>query len=84
MHSRPMSTLRIKWYWARTLDMPAMIRYLDHWATAVLTLMQELSTKGLRAAARDLFILSLGQVKGRTPELELSSPNYHAMPTREL
>ncbi|GFW94377.1 hypothetical protein TNCV_1433121 [Trichonephila clavipes] len=24
----------IKWYWARTHDMPAMIRYLDHWATA--------------------------------------------------
>ncbi|GFX41836.1 hypothetical protein TNCV_389491 [Trichonephila clavipes] len=22
------------WYWARTRDMPAMIRYLDHWATA--------------------------------------------------
>ncbi|GFW49828.1 hypothetical protein TNCV_1884921 [Trichonephila clavipes] len=24
----------LKWYWARTHDMPAMIRYLDHWATA--------------------------------------------------
>ncbi|GFY00373.1 hypothetical protein TNCV_1664121 [Trichonephila clavipes] len=24
------------WYWARTHDMPAMIRYLDHWATAAL------------------------------------------------
>ncbi|GFU62355.1 hypothetical protein TNCV_2653301 [Trichonephila clavipes] len=23
-----------QWYWARTHDMPAMIRYLDHWATA--------------------------------------------------
>ncbi|GFS77097.1 RNA-directed DNA polymerase from mobile element jockey [Trichonephila clavipes] len=22
------------WYWARTHDMPVMIRYLDHWATA--------------------------------------------------
>ncbi|GFS89903.1 hypothetical protein TNCV_4839881 [Trichonephila clavipes] len=22
-----------QWYWARTHDMPAMIRYLDHWAT---------------------------------------------------
>ncbi|GFW60766.1 hypothetical protein TNCV_571121 [Trichonephila clavipes] len=24
------------WYWARTHDMPAMIRYLDHWAIAAL------------------------------------------------
>ncbi|GFX69581.1 hypothetical protein TNCV_1769501 [Trichonephila clavipes] len=27
-------TAGIWWYWARTHDMPAMIRYLDHWATA--------------------------------------------------
>ncbi|GFX97211.1 hypothetical protein TNCV_557011 [Trichonephila clavipes] len=25
-----------QWYWARTHDMPAMIQYLDHWATAAL------------------------------------------------
>ncbi|GFX59507.1 hypothetical protein TNCV_2034361, partial [Trichonephila clavipes] len=25
-----------QWYWARTHDVPAMIRYLVHWATAVL------------------------------------------------
>ncbi|GFV29705.1 hypothetical protein TNCV_5001551 [Trichonephila clavipes] len=25
------------WYRARTHDMPAMIRYLDHWATTALT-----------------------------------------------
>ncbi|GFW08604.1 hypothetical protein TNCV_2776251 [Trichonephila clavipes] len=24
----------LKWYWAPTHDMPAMIGYLDHWATA--------------------------------------------------
>ncbi|GFT57220.1 hypothetical protein TNCV_1692271 [Trichonephila clavipes] len=24
------------WYWARTHDMPAMMRYLDHWAAAFL------------------------------------------------
>ncbi|GFW48474.1 hypothetical protein TNCV_1110331 [Trichonephila clavipes] len=27
-------TADLKWYWARTHGMPAMIRYLDHWATA--------------------------------------------------
>ncbi|GFW97760.1 hypothetical protein TNCV_1425231 [Trichonephila clavipes] len=29
-------SLVVKWYRARTHDMPAMIRYLDHWATAAL------------------------------------------------
>ncbi|GFX75769.1 hypothetical protein TNCV_2237411 [Trichonephila clavipes] len=24
----------LRWYWARTHDMPAMIRYFDHWAAA--------------------------------------------------
>ncbi|GFY32391.1 hypothetical protein TNCV_3558991 [Trichonephila clavipes] len=24
----------LSWYWSRTRDMPAMIRYLGHWATA--------------------------------------------------
>ncbi|GFV38095.1 hypothetical protein TNCV_4204051 [Trichonephila clavipes] len=26
-------TTSLQRYWARTHDMPAMIRYLDHWAT---------------------------------------------------
>ncbi|GFT69481.1 hypothetical protein TNCV_1297661 [Trichonephila clavipes] len=26
----------LQWYWARTHDMPTMIRYLDHWVTAAL------------------------------------------------
>ncbi|GFY00668.1 hypothetical protein TNCV_2140621 [Trichonephila clavipes] len=26
-----------EWYWARTHDMPAMIRYLDHWAKGILS-----------------------------------------------
>ncbi|GFW48558.1 putative RNA-directed DNA polymerase from transposon X-element [Trichonephila clavipes] len=30
-----------EWSWARTHDMPAMIRYLDHWATAALTIAEE-------------------------------------------
>ncbi|GFT60444.1 hypothetical protein TNCV_4972031 [Trichonephila clavipes] len=25
-----------EWYWARSHDMPTLIRYLDHWATAAL------------------------------------------------
>ncbi|GFW46417.1 hypothetical protein TNCV_4811051 [Trichonephila clavipes] len=25
-----------KWYWDRTHDMPAMVGYLNHWATAAL------------------------------------------------
>ncbi|GFT53352.1 hypothetical protein TNCV_3323841 [Trichonephila clavipes] len=29
-------TAGLSWYWTRTHDMPAMIRYLDHWTTAVL------------------------------------------------
>ncbi|GFV97477.1 hypothetical protein TNCV_2039851 [Trichonephila clavipes] len=28
----------LEWYWALTHDMPTMIRYLDHWATAALDL----------------------------------------------
>ncbi|GFV77930.1 hypothetical protein TNCV_841 [Trichonephila clavipes] len=36
----------LQWYWAQTHDMPAMIRYLDHWATvATMTRMtSELTT----------------------------------------
>ncbi|GFV15567.1 hypothetical protein TNCV_4835931 [Trichonephila clavipes] len=30
-------TAGLLWYRARTHDMPAMIRYLDHWATTTLT-----------------------------------------------
>ncbi|GFX39132.1 hypothetical protein TNCV_359461 [Trichonephila clavipes] len=30
-------TVGLQWYWARTHDMPATIRYLDHWATAALS-----------------------------------------------
>ncbi|GFW51836.1 hypothetical protein TNCV_1187681 [Trichonephila clavipes] len=35
---RPMATYTGMgtWYWARTHDMPAMIRYFDHWAIATL------------------------------------------------
>ncbi|GFT79899.1 hypothetical protein TNCV_4598131 [Trichonephila clavipes] len=32
----PPYTAGLSWYWARTHDMPAMIRYIDHWATVVL------------------------------------------------
>ncbi|GFU48013.1 hypothetical protein TNCV_4967961 [Trichonephila clavipes] len=28
----------LQWYWARTHDMPAMIRYLDNWDTTALSL----------------------------------------------
>ncbi|GFV65984.1 hypothetical protein TNCV_1303751 [Trichonephila clavipes] len=36
-----------KWYWARTHDMPAMIRYLDDWATAALRINWDRTPFGL-------------------------------------
>ncbi|GFU48936.1 hypothetical protein TNCV_3209301 [Trichonephila clavipes] len=52
-------------YWARTHDMPAMIRCLDHWSTAAPTSHYK-ATRGL--IVMDLRILSLGQVPRLTLE----------------
>ncbi|GFS96262.1 hypothetical protein TNCV_16391 [Trichonephila clavipes] len=47
------------WYWARTHDMPAMIRYLDHWATAALiqiwtrAIVEEPKNLALRSSDKD-------------------------------
>ncbi|GFY22873.1 hypothetical protein TNCV_2181341 [Trichonephila clavipes] len=38
--ARDLVNMLTRWYWARTHDMPAVIRYLDHWATAAPTLME--------------------------------------------
>ncbi|GFV34004.1 hypothetical protein TNCV_2614021 [Trichonephila clavipes] len=42
--SLPYTAGLLKWYWARTHDMPAMIRYLDHFATAAISLEREVLT----------------------------------------
>ncbi|GFY16505.1 hypothetical protein TNCV_735341 [Trichonephila clavipes] len=34
VHQMVLDDHRIKWYWDRTHDMPAMVGYLNHWATA--------------------------------------------------
>ncbi|GFW55684.1 hypothetical protein TNCV_120681 [Trichonephila clavipes] len=37
-HQSSGASVMVGWYWARTYDMPDMIRYLNHWATAALVL----------------------------------------------
>ncbi|GFW23218.1 hypothetical protein TNCV_3803181 [Trichonephila clavipes] len=34
----------VEWYWDRTHDMPAMVGYLNHWATAALKSSSELAS----------------------------------------
>ncbi|GFV32041.1 uncharacterized protein TNCV_1688141 [Trichonephila clavipes] len=60
-------------------DIPAMIRYLDHWATAALKLGGTfVTTRGLSQA--DLVILNHDQVTRKTPKVVPTSPNYHTTP----
>ncbi|GFX18470.1 hypothetical protein TNCV_3370431 [Trichonephila clavipes] len=60
------------WYWARTHDMPAMIRFLDHWATAA----HYKAARGFLVT--DLVMLNLGQVTKATPEMASFSSNSNS------